>query len=198
MRHSSGGKLRPESSAPTTPERTLRETLARANSPDGLVLLALGGNQGDTRAIFQRALGELRDTLGQLATASLYKSAPLSSIPQPDFLNTVAACRLDSLPSPLEPAQLLVLAKGLEKAAGRIPGPRFGPRPLDIDLLFFGRETRQCLRLTLPHPRLRERRFVLEPLADLTPDLRLPPDGRTPAELATALAEKQEIEQIPW
>ena len=79
----------------------------------------------------------------------------------------------------LEPGELLALAKALELAAGRRPGARFGPRPLDVDLLLYGDLQSSAPELTLPHPRLRERRFVLEPLAEIAPDLQIPPDNAT-------------------
>lgn len=85
--------------------------------------------------------------------------------------------------SSLEPGDLLALCKALERAAGRRRSVRFGPRPLDIDLLLYGDLQLHTPELTLPHPRLRERRFVLEPLAEIAPDLRVPPDGATVREL---------------
>lgn len=87
---------------------------------------------------------------------------------------------------------LLDLLMRLERRFGRrreLPG---GPRTLDLDLLFLGRSVRRQRSPLLPHPRLRERRFVLQPLADLVPDLRLPPDGRTPRELLA------ELPRRPW
>jgi len=87
------------------------------------------------------------------------------------------------------------VAKALERAAGRRPGVRFGPRPLDIDLLLYGGLELATPELTLPHPRLRERRFMLQPLADLAPDLRLPPDGRTVRELL-AEVQGQAVERV--
>lgn len=87
----------------------------------------------------------------------------------------------------LEPADLLAVAKALELAAGRRPGVRFGPRPLDVDLLLYGDRQSSAPELTLPHPRLRERRFVLAPLAEIAPDLRVPPDGATVRELLSRL-----------
>jgi 7,8-dihydro-6-hydroxymethylpterin-pyrophosphokinase len=75
------------------------------------------------------------------------------------------------------------VAKALERAAGRRHGVRFGPRPLDIDLLLYGDLRSSTPELTLPHPRLRERRFMLEPLAALAPDWPVPPDGVTVREL---------------
>ena len=87
----------------------------------------------------------------------------------------------------LEPGELLALAKALELAAGRRRGERFGPRPLDVDLLLYGDRQSSAPELTLPHPRLRERRFVLEPLAEIAPDLRIPPDNAKVSDLLARL-----------
>ena len=88
----------------------------------------------------------------------------------------------------LPPEAILALAKALERAAGRCRGPRFSPRPLDIDLLLYGTVESSAPELTLPHPRLRERRFMLGPLAAIAPDLPVPPDGVTVRELLERLA----------
>ena len=93
---------------------------------------------------------------------------------------------------------MLALGKALERAAGRRDGPRFGPRPLDVDLLIYGDERRDDPELTLPHPRLRERGFVLAPLAEIAPDLRLPPDGASVAELLARLGPVEGLERIGW
>lgn len=115
--------------------------------------------------------------------ASLYRTVAVSPVPQPDYLNTAALASTS-----LEPGDLLALAKALERAAGRRRNVRFGPRPLDVDLLVYGDLQLSTPELTLPHPRLRERRFVLEPLAEIAPDLRVPPDGARVADLLAALA----------
>ncbi len=125
--------------------------------------------------------------------APLYRSAPVSPIAQPDFLNTVVAAR-----SELAPEELLSFAKELERDAGRKEGPRWGPRPLDVDLLLVGELLRRDDHLELPHPRLRERSFVLAPLADLLPDLELPPDGRSVRELLAELAPDSTLVRVPW
>ena len=123
----------------------------------------------------------------------------MSPIEQPDFLNTVVLARSD-----WEPERLLGFAKELEAQAGRVEGPRWGPRPLDVDLLLVGELQREDAALTLPHPRLRERGFVLAPLADVAPELRLPPahlddpDGRTAAELLAALPREAWPERVSW
>ena len=98
----------------------------------------------------------------------------------------------------LEPGELLALAKALELAAGRRRGERFGPRPLDVDLLIYGDMQSSAPELTLPHPRLRERRFVLEPLAEIAPDLRVPPDGARVGDLLAALPPGEAVERVGW
>lgn len=152
--------------------------------------LALGGNLGPVDRTVRNALRHLEAALGPLQAAPLYRTAAVSPTPQPDYLNTAALGRT-SLP----PDAVLALAKALEQAAGRLSGPRFGPRPLDIDLLLWGDLILPYPELTLPHPRLRDRRFVLEPLAALAPDLKIPPDGRTVRELLEAVA-GQRVERV--
>ncbi len=160
------------------------------------MLLGLGSNVGSSEEILCWAIDEMRRFLGPLDVAPLYRSAPISPIVQPDFLNTVVAAREPAdVPSPEE---ALAFVKSLERAAGRRPGPRFGPRPLDIDLLLWGTCRSRRPELTLPHPRLAERRFVLAPLADLRPHLRLPPRGETASEILARLGPGQEVERVGW
>ncbi|HJX26310.1 MAG TPA: 2-amino-4-hydroxy-6-hydroxymethyldihydropteridine diphosphokinase, partial [Thermoanaerobaculia bacterium] len=109
--------------------------------------LALGGNLGPVESTFREALRQLEAVLGPLRVAPLYRTAAVSPIPQLDYLNT-AAVGATALP----PHEVLALAKRLEQAAGRRPGPRFGPRPLDIDLLLWGDLILPDPELTLPHP----------------------------------------------
>lgn len=116
-------------------------------------------------------------------------------MPQPDYLNTAAVGRTG-----LAPEALLAVCKALELEAGRRrrpQDPRFGPRPLDVDVLLWGDRVSDRPELTLPHPRLRERRFVLEPLAEIAPDLRVPPDGVTVSELLARLGD-QGVARAGW
>jgi 2-amino-4-hydroxy-6-hydroxymethyldihydropteridine diphosphokinase len=100
---------------------------------------------------------------------------------------------------PLLPAdELLAVAKALELAAGRRPGPRHASRRLDIDLLLYGELASDRPELTLPHPGLWGRRFVLAPLAAIAPDMPVPPDGSTVAELLTAVGQESWVEQVDW
>lgn len=108
-------------------------------------------------------------------------------MPQPPYLNTVAVAY-----GAFEPEELLAGALAVEAELGRRRDGRGAPRTIDIDLLVVGDLVRSAPELTLPHPRLRERRFVLAPLADLLPDLPIPPDGATPRGLLVGLAPR------PW
>ena len=90
------------------------------------------------------------------------------------------------------------MAKALELAAGRRPGARFGPRPLDVDLLLYGDRCTDTPELTLPHPRLRQRRFMLAPLAEIAPAWPVPPDGATVAELLGRVGDQQVVERLEW
>ena len=167
------------------------------------VALGLGGNLGDVEPALRRALAGLGAALGPLRIAPLYRSLPLipMEVPgrsgpdplQPSYLNTAALAVTD-----LPPEEVLALAKSLERAAGRHPGPRYGPRPLDIDVLLWGDHIADAPDLTLPHPRLRERRFVLAPLADIAPDLRVPPDGATVADLLARVGQEDQVDRIGW
>jgi 2-amino-4-hydroxy-6-hydroxymethyldihydropteridine diphosphokinase len=157
------------------------------------VALGLGANIGHPRRQLLAAVAELSRRFGPLAVAPLYRSAPVSPLAQPDFLNSAVVVR-----TTLPPAELLALAKRLEREAGRLPGPRHGPRPLDVDLLVCGDLAVDEAGLSVPHPRLRERAFVLAPLAALAPDLAVPPDGRTVAELLAALPHDPTLRRVPW
>lgn len=98
------------------------------------------------------------------------------------------------------PHDLLAFLKDLERAAGRDPAaPRWGPRPLDLDVLLWGGHEISTPELTVPHPRLRERRFVLAPLADVAPDLPVPPDGTSVAEwLARLEDDPLAVTRVSW
>lgn len=153
----------------------------------------MGGNVGDPERQLLDAARRLSAVLDSPRVAPLFRSEPVSPIPQPDYLNTalVGSTRL-------EPEELLALAKSLERLAGRRVGPRFGPRPLDVDLLVHGELVRDGPELTLPHPRLAERRFYLEPLARIAPDLEVPPDGVTVAELLAGSSPGGALVEVGW
>ncbi len=133
--------------------------------------IGLGGNLGNPATALQDALDALARIFGVdlAAVSSVYQSAPVGLSAQPDFLNAVA--RIDTL---LEPVELLEQLLRIETEQGRVRlGDRFGPRLIDLDLLLYNETVLQTEGLTLPHPRMLERRFVLEPLAELEGDMGL-------------------------
>ena len=133
--------------------------------------LALGSNLGDRGGHLRTAVEHLRSVDGITVTAvsAVYETDPVGGPPQDPYLNAVVA-----LESSLDARGLLEVARRLETEAGREPDPerrvRWGPRPLDVDLLFVGDEVIDEADLVLPHPRLGERAFVLAPLEDVAPD----------------------------
>ncbi len=131
--------------------------------------IGLGANLGDSAATLREVLTALAATPGVLAcTASpFYRSAPVDAT-GPDFVNAVAA-----LDTTLSPLALLDVLQALENQHGRVRPYKNAPRTLDLDLLSFGQVTQNDERLVLPHPRMHERAFVLLPLRDLAPDMRL-------------------------
>ena len=147
-----------------------------------LVAFGLGANVDDPLARLVAAVEALAGFTSSLRLGPLVCSTPVSPVPQPDFLNSVALAEAS-----LDPHALLGRIKLLEREAGRRPGPRWGPRPLDVDLLLYDQLVLRSDDLELPHPRLRQRGFVLVPLAALEPALPIPPDGITAAELAASV-----------
>jgi 2-amino-4-hydroxy-6-hydroxymethyldihydropteridine diphosphokinase len=152
-----------------------------------LVYLGLGSNLGDRAAHLAAALAGLAAVGVTVRRRSpLYETVPVGVTDQPRFLNAVA-----EVETALAPEELLGVAKAVERAVGRMPGPRWGPRVVDVDLLLYG-ERRVNLTdpwLVIPHPALWQRLFVLVPLRDLRPDLRAPdgtPIGAWIARLAAA------------
>ncbi|HVF14916.1 MAG TPA: 2-amino-4-hydroxy-6-hydroxymethyldihydropteridine diphosphokinase [Acidimicrobiales bacterium] len=128
------------------------------------VFLGLGSNLGDRLGTLRRAVAALPDVV---AVSPVYETEPVGGPEgQPAYLNLVV-----ELSSDLSPHALLDVARRLEDAAGRVRAERFGPRNLDVDVLLVGDEAVDDADLTVPHPRMHERRFVLAPLADLAPDL---------------------------
>lgn len=154
--------------------------------------IGLGSNLADPRrqlASALAALAQLPNT--QLhAVSSFYGSAPVGIAEQPDFVNAVAHLR-----TTLAPMALLERLLAIEASQGRVRAQRNGPRTLDLDLLAHGDTTCDEPRLTLPHPRMHERAFVLVPLAEIAPDFRLPGRGSA-ATLAASLGEAQRIEKL--
>ncbi len=133
------------------------------------VFLGIGANEGDRFATISSAIQKLSTTPDGrgIQMAPIIETKPQGGPPQEDFLNTVVELQTEKLP-----AELLTLLKSIEKQLGRVPGGvRWGPRPIDLDILFYDDAIIRTPDLEIPHPRLHERLFVLEPLAQLAPDL---------------------------
>jgi 2-amino-4-hydroxy-6-hydroxymethyldihydropteridine diphosphokinase len=142
--------------------------------------IGLGSNLGDREAMLRHAveLLDAEDGIDVVAVSTLRDTEPVGFADQPRFLNGAAAVETE-----LEPRELLERLLAVERALGRErTGPRFGPRTIDLDLLVYGDLVVDEPGLTVPHPRLAERRFALEPIAELDPELVLP-DGRRVGEL---------------
>ncbi len=147
--------------------------------------IGLGSNLGDRRAFLDRALEALlgRPGVEVNRVSSVYETAPVGGPPgQGPYLNAVAELRTE-----LDPDALLRVLLHIESTQGRVRGERDGPRTLDLDLLFFGDLVRDDAQLTLPHPRLHQRLFVLKPLAEIAPGLIHPILRRTIADLLADL-----------
>jgi 2-amino-4-hydroxy-6-hydroxymethyldihydropteridine diphosphokinase len=145
--------------------------------------IGIGSNLGDRERAIAAALDLLRAERGVevLAVSSLRETDPVGHVDQPRFLNGAAAVETS-----LTARELLERLLEIERRLGRVrgEGPRFGPRTIDLDLLLYGGETIDEPGLQVPHPRLAERRFALEPLAELEPALEIPGSGPVQALLA--------------
>ena len=135
-----------------------------------LAYVGLGSNLGDREATIRAAIAALP---GVVAVSELRETDPVGVIEQPAFLNGAVA-----LETELSPRELLKRLLAVERELGRERLERWGPRTIDLDLLLYGSQTVDELGLTIPHPSLHERRFALEPLAELDPELVIPGRGR--------------------
>jgi len=145
------------------------------------IYLGLGTNLGNRRENLDWALGLLSQRMRMGKVSSVYETEPVGNINQPRFLNTVCEAY-----TRLEPEQLLALGKGIEAKLGRT-GKSNEPRPIDIDILFYGDQVIDTPELVIPHPRLHERAFVLIPLAEIAAELVHPVMGKTVVEIKNTL-----------
>lgn len=141
------------------------------------VLVALGSNVGDSLANLRQAVTIFREEFGPVQVSHIYKTQPMYVEDQPQFLNAAVGFSVDC-----GPRTLLAFLKRAENKIGRLDGERYGPREVDLDLIAFGalsyRYESDNKNLEIPHPKISERRFVLQPLADIAPDLHIIGLGR--------------------
>ena len=152
-----------------------------SNNPH-TVYLALGTNLGDRSASLRNAVERLREAVAVERLSSVYETKPAYLLDQPRFLNMALRGH-----TTLDPYALLALLKRIEHDMGRAAGPRYGPRVIDLDILLYDSLALTTADLTIPHPRMAERPFVLVPLAEIAPELVPPGWNRSIGALAEAI-----------
>ena len=150
------------------------------------IFLALGSNIENSKQHIETALVLLREKVQDITVAPLYETKPRYFEDQYNFLNTVLRGFTD-----LEPRELLQFTKAVQKEVGRVERFRNGPREIDIDILFYDNVAYKDEELEIPHPRLQERDFVLQPFSDINPDFSHPVLKKTIRELLASLPEEQ-------
>ena len=150
------------------------------------VFLGLGSNLGDRGANVQQALTDLeRWGVKVILSSSLYETEPVGNIDQPRFLNMTVKASTDR-----SPEDLLTVVLSIERSLGRVRRGKWGPRTIDVDILFYGDRVVGESGLVIPHPRLHDRRFVLEPMNEIAPDFVHPVLKKSIKELLNACPDK--------
>jgi 2-amino-4-hydroxy-6-hydroxymethyldihydropteridine diphosphokinase len=157
------------------------------------VYLSLGSNIGDRPAHLKQAIGLLGRLGTIVAVSSFYETEPVENTEQPWFLNCAVAFETDKTPK-----QLLSAALKIEREMGRTRSRQLwkGPRIIDIDIIFFGDAVIHSTGLAIPHPAMQQRRFVLEPLAEIAPDVRHPVLKQTAREMRDALPQSPAVRKL--
>jgi 2-amino-4-hydroxy-6-hydroxymethyldihydropteridine diphosphokinase len=151
------------------------------------IFLALGSNIENRKQHIETAIVLLREKVRDITVAPLYETKPRYFEDQQNFLNTVLSGYTD-----LEPRELLQFTKAVQKEVGRVERFRNGPREIDIDILFYDNVVYKDEELEIPHPRLQERDFVLQPFSDINPDFSHPVLKKTIRELLDTLTQEQQ------
>jgi 2-amino-4-hydroxy-6-hydroxymethyldihydropteridine diphosphokinase len=155
-----------------------------------IAFLSLGSNLGDRAANLKAAIERIASLGEVIATSSIYETEPVEFLAQPWFLNCVVKLDTEKMPK-----QLLAAILTIEKEMGRHRHQKKGPRTIDIDILLFGDSVVEAPGLTIPHPSLHERRFVLEPLAEIAPEVRHPAIQKTMREMLKSLPAGQIVKK---
>lgn len=164
-----------------------------SRSPIINAYVGLGSNLGDRSGYLLLAVrGMMEASLEVMRLSAIYETEAVETFAQPPFLNMVAELRGNTLPTP---EQVMARLLRIEYALGRTRDVPLGPRTIDLDLLFYRSEKRATQFLTLPHPRVHQRRFVLHPLAELCPGLVHPTLGKTIGELLTESADTSAVKR---
>ncbi len=146
------------------------------------IYLSLGSNMGDREANLESVFEELPPEIEVMVRSSIYETEPWGFKDQPYFLNMILQGKTE-----LTPRELLAYLKKIEKKIGRKPSFIYGPRLVDIDILFYGKKVVDEVQLTIPHKKILERAFVLVPLMEIAPDLEYPDSDQTISDLASSI-----------